>query len=83
MAANATTKDSTVVTAFKQTDTAEQIAVRDLATSAVPSISRREMKEVKLDGTVMPDSAPARIHEAQLGHFGGRCWVQGSEWIRI
>jgi putative heme-binding domain-containing protein len=68
-AATVTLKDGTVVTGFKQTETAEAIAVRDLATGAVRSIPRGETKEVKLGGTVMPDGLTAGMDERQLAHL--------------
>ena len=68
-AATVTLKDGTVVTGFKQTETAEAIAIRDLATGAVRSIPRGETKEVKLGGTVMPDGLTAGMDERQLAHL--------------
>ena len=50
-------------------ETAEAIAVRDLATGAVRSIPRGETKEVKLGGTVMPDGLTAGMDERQLAHL--------------
>jgi putative heme-binding domain-containing protein len=69
IAATVTKKDGTVVTGFKQTETAEAIALRNLATGAVRSIPRRETKEVKLGGTVMPDGLTAGMDERQLAHL--------------
>lgn len=68
-AATVTLKDGTVVTGFKQTETAEAIAIRDLATGAVRSIPRGEAKEVTLGGTVMPDGLTAGMDERQLAHL--------------
>jgi putative heme-binding domain-containing protein len=68
-AATVTLKDGTVVTGFKQTETAEAIAIRDLATGEVRSIPRAEAKEVTLGGTVMPDGLTAGMDERQLAHL--------------
>ncbi|MCB1209386.1 MAG: c-type cytochrome, partial [Verrucomicrobiales bacterium] len=64
-----TMKDGSVVSGFKQTETAEAIAVRDLATGAVRSIKRADTKEIKLGGTVMPDGLTATMNEQQLAHL--------------
>ncbi|MCB1204385.1 MAG: HEAT repeat domain-containing protein [Verrucomicrobiae bacterium] len=68
-AATVTLKDGTVVTGFKQTDTAEAIAVRDLATGAVRSIPKSETKDIQMGGTVMPDGLTAGMDETQLAHL--------------
>lgn len=68
-AATVTLKDGTVVTGFKQTETAEAIAIRDLATGAVRSIPRGEAKELTMGGTVMPDGLTAGMDERQLAHL--------------
>ena len=68
-AATVTLKDGTVVTGFKQTEKAEVIAIRDLATGAVRSIPRSEAKEVTMGGTVMPDGLTAGMDERQLAHL--------------
>ena len=64
-----TMKDGSLVTGFKQTETAEAIAVRDIATGAVKSIQRSDTKEIKLGGTVMPDGLTATMNEQQLAHL--------------
>ncbi len=68
-AVTVTMKDGTVVTGFKQTETAEAIAVRDLATGVVRSIPRGETKNVVAGGTVMPDGLTAGMDERQLAHL--------------
>lgn len=68
-AATVTLKDGTVVTGFKQTETAEAIAVRDLATGAVKSIPKSETKAIQSGGTVMPDGLIAGMDERQLAHL--------------
>jgi putative heme-binding domain-containing protein len=68
-AATVTLKDGTVVTGFKQTETTEAIAVRDLATGAVRSIPKSETKTIQSGGTVMPDGLTAGMDERQLAHL--------------
>jgi len=68
-AATVTLKDGTVVTGFKQTETAEAIAVRDLATGAVRSLPKSETKAIQSGGTVMPDGLTAGMDERQLAHL--------------
>ncbi len=68
-AATVTLKDGTVVTGFKQTETAEAIAIRDLATGTVRSLPRTDTVEVKIGGTVMPDGLTAGMDERQLAHL--------------
>jgi hypothetical protein len=43
--------------------------IRQLATGAVQSIPRGEVKEVTLGGTVMPDGLTAGMGERQLAHL--------------
>ena len=68
-AATVTLNDGSVVTGFKQTETAEAIAIRDLATGAVRSIPRGETKSIVAGGTVMPDGMTAGMDERQLAHL--------------
>jgi putative heme-binding domain-containing protein len=68
-AATVTMTDGTVVTGFKQTETAEAIAVRDLATGVVKSIPKSETKSIQSGGTVMPDGLTAGMNERQLAHL--------------
>jgi len=68
-AATITLKDGSVVSGFKQTETAEAISVRDLATGAVRTIKRADAREIKLGGTVMPDGLTATMNEQQLAHL--------------
>ena len=68
-AATVTRKDGTVVTGFRQTETAEAIAIRDLATGEVKTIPRAEIGEVRTGGTVMPDGLTAGMEERQLAHL--------------
>jgi hypothetical protein len=69
-AATVTMRDGTVVTGFKQTETAEAIAVRDLATGAVKSIPKSETKAIQSGGTVMPDGLTAGMDERRVGALG-------------
>ncbi len=68
-AATVTLKDGSVVTGFKQTETAETLAIRDLATGEVRTIPRSETKEIQSGGTVMPDGLTAGMDERQLAHL--------------
>lgn len=65
-AATVTMKDGSVVTGFKQTETAEAIGVRDMNTGAVKSIPRNETQSIKTGGTVMPDGLTAALNPQQL-----------------
>ncbi|MFM9955448.1 MAG: PVC-type heme-binding CxxCH protein [Opitutaceae bacterium] len=65
-AATITMKDGTVVTGFKQTETAEAIAIRDMTTGTVKSIPRNETQSIKTGGTVMPDGLTAPLNAKQL-----------------
>ena len=55
-----------VIAGFKHTETAEAIAVRDMATGSVRSIERSEAREIKTGGTVMPDELTATLSPRQL-----------------
>jgi hypothetical protein len=61
--------DGAVVTGFKQTETGEANAVRDLATGVVRSIPKSETKAIQSGGTVMPDGLTAGMDERQLAHL--------------
>jgi putative heme-binding domain-containing protein len=65
-AATVTLKDGTVVTGFKQTETAEAIGVRDMNTGAVKSIPRGETQSIKTGGTLMPDGLTTTLSPQQL-----------------
>lgn len=65
-AATAILKDGTIVTGFKQSDTAEAIAIRDPATGAVTTIKRANARSVQVGGTVMPDGLTAAMSDKQL-----------------
>ena len=68
-AATVTMKDGSVVTGFKQTDTAEAISIRDMATGEVKSIPKSETQKIQTGGTVMPDGLTAGLDEQQLAHL--------------
>jgi putative heme-binding domain-containing protein len=68
-AATVTLKDGTVVAGFKQTETAEAIAIRDMATGAVRTIPRSETQSIRTGGTVMPDGLTAGLDERQMAHL--------------
>ncbi len=65
-AATVTMKDGTVITGFKQTETAEAIGVRDMTTGAVKSIARSETRSIKTGGTLMPDGLTATLSPQKL-----------------
>ena len=65
-AATVTMKDGSVITGFKQTETAEAIAIRDMTTGTVKSIPRNETQSIKTGGTVMPDGLTATLSPQQL-----------------
>ena len=65
-AATVTMKDGTVITGFKQTETAETIGIRDMNTGAVKSIARSETQSIKTGGSLMPDSLTASLSPKQL-----------------
>ena len=68
-AATVTMKDGTVVTGFKQTETADAIGIRDMTTGVVRSIPRTETQKIQTGGTVMPDGLVAALNEQQLAHL--------------
>jgi putative heme-binding domain-containing protein len=65
-ASTITMKDGTVITGFKQTETAEAIAIRDMTTGTVKSIPRNETQSIKTGGTVMPDGLTAMLSPQQV-----------------
>jgi putative heme-binding domain-containing protein len=68
-AATVTLKDGTVITGFKQTETADAIGIRDMTTGVVKSIPRAETQKIQTGGTVMPDGLVAALNEQQLAHL--------------
>jgi putative heme-binding domain-containing protein len=68
-AVTVTLKDGTVVTGFKQTETAEAVAIRDLATGEVRTVAKADAREIQSGGTVMPDGLTAGMDERQLAHL--------------
>ncbi|MDF1754230.1 MAG: DUF1080 domain-containing protein [Verrucomicrobiales bacterium] len=67
-AAHITLKNGTVVSGFKQTDTTNEIAVRDL-TGEIQTIKKSEVKQIKLGGSLMPDGLVAGLSDMQLAHL--------------
>jgi putative heme-binding domain-containing protein len=65
-AATVTLRDGTVVTGFKHSETADEIAVRDVATGTVRTLRRADAASVQSGGTVMPDGLLASLTERQL-----------------
>ena len=65
-AATITLNDGTVITGFKQTETAEAIAIRDMSSGVVKTFSRAGAQSVKTGGTVMPDGLTATLSPQQL-----------------
>lgn len=68
-AATVTLKDGTVITGFKQTDTADTIGIREMATGVVKSIKKADTQKIQTGGTVMPDGLTATMNELQLAHL--------------
>ncbi len=68
-AATATMKDGSVITGFKQTDTADTIAIRDMTTGEVKTIPHSDTTKIQTGGTVMPDGLTAAMIEQQLAHL--------------
>lgn len=68
-AATVTLKDGSVITGFKQTETAEAIAVRDMVTGELRTIARETAASIRTGGTVMPSGLTAGLDEAQLAHL--------------
>ncbi len=67
-AATVTLKDGTVMTGFKQTDTADTISIRDL-TGAVKPIKKSDTQKIQSGGTLMPDGLTSTMNEQQLAHL--------------
>jgi putative heme-binding domain-containing protein len=67
-AATVTLKDGTVITGFKQTETADTIGIRDMA-GIVKSIPKSDTAKIQTGGTVMPDGLVATLNEQQLAHL--------------
>ena len=68
-AATVTLTDDTVVTGFKQTDTADVITIRDMTTGSLKPIKKSDTKNIQTGGTVMPDGITAGLNEQQLAHL--------------
>jgi putative heme-binding domain-containing protein len=67
-AATVTMKDGTVVTGFKQTDTADSIGIRDL-TGTIRTLKKADTQKIQFGGTLMPDGLTAGMNEQQLAHL--------------
>ena len=67
-AATVTMKDGTVITGFKQTDTADTISIRDL-TGAIKPIKKSDTQKIQSGGTLMPDGLTSTMNEQQLAHL--------------
>jgi putative heme-binding domain-containing protein len=68
-AATATMKDGSVITGFKQTDTADSISIRDMTTGEVKTIPHADTTHIKTGGTVMAEGLTAALTEQQLAHL--------------
>jgi putative heme-binding domain-containing protein len=68
-AATVTMKDGTVVTGFKQTETANTLGIRDMTSGEVKTIKRTETTQIQTGGTVMADGLTATLTEQQLAHL--------------
>jgi putative heme-binding domain-containing protein len=67
-AATVTLKDGSVITGFKQTETADAIGIRDMA-GIVKSIPKSDTAKIQTGGTLMPDGLTATLNEQQLAHL--------------
>ena len=65
-AATVTLKEGTVVTGFKQTETADAISLRDTTTGVVKSIPRSEIRSSTTGGSVMPDGLTSNLDQQQM-----------------
>ncbi len=65
-AATLTMKDGSVITGFKQTETAEAIGLRDMNTGAIKTVARTDTQSIKTGGTVMPDGLTATLTVQQV-----------------
>lgn len=68
-AATVTLKDGRVFTGFKQTDTEDGIALRELTGGEVRTLKRSEIAGIQSGGTVMADGLTATMSERQLAHL--------------
>ncbi|MFM7607178.1 MAG: hypothetical protein ACKO8Z_18520, partial [Prosthecobacter sp.] len=67
-AATVTLRDGSVITGFKQTETADAIGIRDM-TGVVKSIPKIATAKIQTGGTLMPDGLAATLDEKQLAHL--------------
>ncbi|MBE7496131.1 MAG: c-type cytochrome [Verrucomicrobiaceae bacterium] len=67
-AATVTLKDGTVITGFKQTDTADTLTIRDL-TGAMIAVKKSDAQKIQTGGSLMPDGLTAGMNEQQLAHL--------------
>ena len=67
-AATVTMKDGSVITGFKQSDTADTIGIRDL-TGAIRTLKKADTQKIQFGGTLMPDGLTAGMNEQQLAHL--------------
>lgn len=65
-AVTVTMKDGSVVTGFKQTETAEALELRDPASGNVKTIPSGETKAIKTGGTLMPDALTSSLSPQQM-----------------
>lgn len=68
-AATVTLKDGTLITGFKQTETADAIAIRDMTSGTMTTIPRCATQSIKTGGSVMPDGLTAALSTQQLAHL--------------
>lgn len=67
-AATVTLKDGTVITGFKQTETADTLTLRDM-TGAIRPVKKADTQKIQTGGTLMPDGLVAAMNEQQLAHL--------------
>jgi putative heme-binding domain-containing protein len=67
-AVTVTMKDGTVITGFKQTDTADTLTIRDL-TGAMKPVKKADAQKIQAGGSLMPDGLTAGLNEQQLAHL--------------
>jgi putative heme-binding domain-containing protein len=65
-AATLTTRDGRVLEGMKQSETADEIAVRDTLTGEVTRVPRSNVASVRVGGTVMPEGLTAPLTPQQL-----------------
>ena len=68
-AATVTLKDGRVVTGFKQADTGDGIAIREMNGGEIRTLQRSEIAGVQSGGTVMADGLTATMSEQELAHL--------------